>query len=212
MTDSAKQHILSNLRRARSQNRAQPWQPASTSEPKAPDIERFKQLLQQNHAEVHEAPEEQLNTTINDWLAAEQLNGAMVIAEHPDLSSLKPQLTNELRLIEISALDKTVLFDSVTISICFADAGIADKGALMLKASAHQPRSLSLVPPISILLVRKESILTSLTTAFGSAHFTPETLPSNTVLISGPSKTADIQQTLAYGAHGPKRLIVFLLT
>ena len=37
-------------------------------------------------------------------------------------------------------------------------------------------------------------------------------LPTNALLITGPSKTADIQQTLAYGAHGPKELIVLLLT
>ena len=36
-------------------------------------------------------------------------------------------------------------------------------------------------------------------------------LPSNVVLISGPSKTADIEQTLAYGVHGPTELIVMLL-
>jgi len=35
-------------------------------------------------------------------------------------------------------------------------------------------------------------------------------LPTNALLISGPSKTADIQQTLAYGAHGPRELIVLL--
>ena len=38
-----------------------------------------------------------------------------------------------------------------------------------------------------------------------------EGLPTNALLISGPSKTADIQQTLAYGAHGPKELIVLIL-
>jgi L-lactate dehydrogenase complex protein LldG len=36
-------------------------------------------------------------------------------------------------------------------------------------------------------------------------------MPSNLIFVSGPSKTADIQQTLAYGAHGPKRLIVVLV-
>ena len=35
-------------------------------------------------------------------------------------------------------------------------------------------------------------------------------MPTNALLISGPSKTADIQQTLAYGAHGPRELIVLL--
>ena len=36
-------------------------------------------------------------------------------------------------------------------------------------------------------------------------------LPTNALLVSGPSKTADIQQTLAYGAHGPKELIVLMV-
>ncbi|NCS61823.1 MAG: lactate utilization protein C, partial [Rhodoferax sp.] len=35
-------------------------------------------------------------------------------------------------------------------------------------------------------------------------------MPTNALLVCGPSKTADIQQTLAYGAHGPKELVVLL--
>ena len=38
-----------------------------------------------------------------------------------------------------------------------------------------------------------------------------KSLPTNVVLVSSPSKTADIQQTLAYGAHGPKQLVVLLV-
>ena len=37
-----------------------------------------------------------------------------------------------------------------------------------------------------------------------------EAMPSNLIFISGPSKTADIQQTMAYGAHGPRELVVLL--
>ena len=37
------------------------------------------------------------------------------------------------------------------------------------------------------------------------------TMPTNVLLISGPSKTADIEQTLVYGIHGPKQLILFLI-
>ncbi|WPC72130.1 LUD domain-containing protein [Aeromonas hydrophila] len=38
-----------------------------------------------------------------------------------------------------------------------------------------------------------------------------QAMPTNLLLVSGPSKTADIQQTLAYGAHGPSRLLVVLV-
>jgi L-lactate dehydrogenase complex protein LldG len=37
-------------------------------------------------------------------------------------------------------------------------------------------------------------------------------MPTNLVMVSGPSKTSDIQQTLAYGAHGPRRLWVVIVT
>ncbi|WP_278366532.1 LUD domain-containing protein, partial [Marinobacter salarius] len=36
-------------------------------------------------------------------------------------------------------------------------------------------------------------------------------MPTNALLVSGPSKTADIEQTLAYGVHGPKELIVLVI-
>ena len=36
-------------------------------------------------------------------------------------------------------------------------------------------------------------------------------MPTNLLLVTGPSKTADIQQTLAYGAHGPKELVIVLI-
>jgi L-lactate dehydrogenase complex protein LldG len=50
---------------------------------------------------------------------------------------------------------------------------------------------------------------------FGEAMQTqkwPEKMPTNAVLISGPSKTADIELTLAFGVHGPKELIVLILS
>nr|WP_269808811.1 LUD domain-containing protein [Enterovibrio nigricans] len=78
-----------------------------------------------------------------------------------------------------------------------------------------EPRSLSLVPPTHIAIIRESDIVSHfselMTTPFWTSAGWDTTPPTNLLLISGPSKTADIQQTLAYGAHGPKRLIVFLV-
>jgi L-lactate dehydrogenase complex protein LldG len=68
---------------------------------------------------------------------------------------------------------------------------------------------MSLVPHIHFVLLDAASIHSDLHSAITSEGW-KDGLPTNALLIGGPSKTADIQQTLAYGAHGPKELIVLL--
>ncbi|HEX9179368.1 MAG TPA: LUD domain-containing protein, partial [Burkholderiales bacterium] len=73
-----------------------------------------------------------------------------------------------------------------------------------------EPRTLSLVPPVHFVLLDEASIHADLHSAMAADRW-PARMPTNALLISGPSKTADIQQTLAYGAHGPRELIVLLI-
>ena len=82
---------------------------------------------------------------------------------------------------------------------------------MLVETGPQEPRALSLVPPLNIILLNASAITASFLTLV-QAQKLPAQLPTNVLLISGPSKTADIQQTLAYGAHGPKELIVLLLT
>jgi L-lactate dehydrogenase complex protein LldG len=65
----------------------------------------------------------------------------------------------------------------------------------------------TLLPPVHIALV-PESRLTADLFTWTAARQGP--LPANVTLVSGPSKTADIEQTMAIGVHGPKRFIVVL--
>ena len=69
---------------------------------------------------------------------------------------------------------------------------------------------MSLVPPVHFVLLDAAAIYDNLLAAMTAERWA-DGLPTNALLISGPSKTADIQQTLAYGAHGPKELIVLLM-
>ena len=64
-----------------------------------------------------------------------------------------------------------------------------------------------MLPPIHFVLLPESRIIPSI---FDWVKLVPEVLPSNPVLVSGPSKTADIEQTLVVGVHGPKRLIVIV--
>lgn len=117
---------------------------------------------------------------------------------------------------ELSTFDREIehfkdsLFNEVDAGLTIAESAIADTGTLVIRSSAWQPRTLSLVPPIHICLLDARCLYPNLATAMHIEGWASN-MPSNLIFVSGPSKTADIQQTLAYGAHGPKQLIVILV-
>jgi len=108
---------------------------------------------------------------------------------------------------------KTVLFRDIDAGFTTTRGGIVETGTLIVWPSADEPRLLSLVPPIHFALLDADALHDTLFEAMRAQRWadvaTP--MPSNALLISGPSKTSDIQVTVAYGAHGPKELIVLLL-
>lgn len=105
---------------------------------------------------------------------------------------------------------KRELFETVDAGFTPASAGIAVTGALLLNHGGALPRTLSLVPPISLICVDARDLYDDLHHASSSQGWAAD-MPTNRVLVSSPSRTADIQQTLAYGAHGPRELIVVVI-
>lgn len=89
--------------------------------------------------------------------------------------------------------------------------GIARTGTIMLFSSPEEPRSLSLVPPVHFCLFDASKMYNEFHHAVSGEKLVENGMPTNVILISGPSKTADIQLTLAYGAHGPRDLVVLAL-
>lgn len=173
----------------------------------------FVQNLVDNHAEVIEISSQDLASTVQTLLADKQLERCLIgqNVEAAELNKALPQLE-----VYEQALDKEVLFQQVNAGICWAQYGLAETGSLMLETSVQQPRTLSLVPPVNIVVVRESDLLADFNQLVGSEYWqqkmSGETKPTNLLLVSGPSKTADIQQTLAFGAHGPKELVVILIS
>jgi L-lactate dehydrogenase complex protein LldG len=84
-------------------------------------------------------------------------------------------------------------------------AGIAETGSLILPAGAGRPQTASLLPEIHIAILRARDIFASLPEALRLPQVREA---SAVVLISGPSRTADIEMTLTIGVHGPGELHV----
>ena len=98
----------------------------------------------------------------------------------------------------------------VDAGITTTSGAVAETGAIVLWPDAEEPRTLSLVPPVHIAVLEAAKIYNSFCEIIEVQKWASG-MPTNALLISGPSKTADIEMTLAFGVHGPKELIVFIL-
>jgi L-lactate dehydrogenase complex protein LldG len=86
--------------------------------------------------------------------------------------------------------------------------GLADTGSVVLAASPEEPRARSLLPAVHISLLREDRILPGLDELFAAVG---GELPSSLAIVTGPSRSADIEQRLTVGVHGPGEVHVVLL-
>lgn len=212
---NARHNILSRLRQAQVPPRPIPLLPESPAEPLGEaDFAQLTALLTAAHAEVLAATPETWQAVLASACRKHNVRHLMLpsIQDMPALTSLSAWPDGPDLCVFDQAMEtlKDTLF-SVDAGLTLADGGLTETGMLALRSSAEQPRSLSLVPPIHICLLETDQCVRNLPEALSHATWARD-LPSNLVFISGPSKTADIQQTLAYGAHGPKVLVVILIS
>ena len=116
----------------------------------------------------------------------------------------------------VSFLKTDAGYDKSALAAC--DAGItsceclvAQTGSVLVSAAANGGRALSVLPPHHIVIATADQLLADLSEALAAisakyqGHF-----PSSMSLITGPSRTGDIERILVLGAHGPKKLTVIL--
>ncbi len=175
-------------------------------------IDEFTLRMQAVRGEVHRVARDQWIDWINREMPARGLRQALIgesaigqrFAESADPA------------IALSRYDSAIetwkerLFHEIDFAITGSLAGLAESGSLVLWPDAREPRLLSLVPPLHIALLEADHLFENFAQLIEAQHWA-DGMPTNALLISGPSKTADIEQTLAYGIHGPKALITLIL-
>lgn len=101
------------------------------------------------------------------------------------------------------------------IGVSAIDYALADTGTLVLVARKGQARSVSLLPPIHIAVMKPDQVIPGLSELFpllrGETEAGGRLLTSAITFITGPSRTADIELTLVVGVHGPQQLHVVLV-
>jgi L-lactate dehydrogenase complex protein LldG len=94
------------------------------------------------------------------------------------------------------------------VGISHALAGVAETGTVVLTSGPDNPTTLAFLPETHIVVVRADDIAGDYETAWSAvrAVFGKGQMPRTVNWITGPSRSADIEQTLLLGAHGPRRL------
>ncbi len=180
---------------------------------RAEKVAHLKQRMEAMHAEVVITDAKSWIDALKVTLRARTLNGllyapatalgkALAAAWDSDL----PPLVGYTQEVEQSK-DRLFAMDA---GITSAYGGLADVGALILWPDADEPRLMSLAPAVHIAVLDAANIHDSLAQVIVQERWV-EKMPTNVLLISGPSKTADIELVLTFGVHGPKELIVLIL-
>ena len=181
-------------------------------------LARLRRNMEAVHTEFLDARGADWVRTLHRWMIDQRLPSLVFAPATPvgqRLAQTWPELGPKGYGASLVAYDRALadwkggLFAGSGAGITGTRGGIAATGSLILWTDADEPRTLSLIPPVHIAVLDVGQIHDTMLEAMRGQGWTAA-MPTNLVLVSGPSKTADIEQTLAYGVHGPKRLLVVL--
>lgn len=177
-------------------------------------IDALENALRTSRAEVWRATADEWPAQLAEKLAAHGVKRLLLDtagAEGAALAGALPANMESLPFAGPLEAWKGELFHTVDAGFTVVRSGIAATGTLILAPDARTPRTVSLVPPLHVALVYADTLHANLHDAARAERWS-DGMPSNLVLASGPSKTSDIQQTLAFGAHGPRWMWVVIVT
>lgn len=176
--------------------------------------QNFKVNQENNKAVVIETERENLTQTLNTIL---QENESKDVLYNPDIDMDCAQLEgcNFIPYTQVVDTFREKLFQIDT-SIVQARCGVADLGIIVLTSNPNAPRLSSLVTNTCIYLLDKRNIVQHIYAGIEFAkkyereRSGTDILPSNIVIVAGPSRTADIELQTVFGVHGPRKTYVVL--
>lgn len=121
------------------------------------------------------------------------------------------EIQNHLNKAEIQFSPYTGIHKNMEIGITGCEFLVAHTGSAMVSSAQKGGRQMFVYPPVHIIIANKNQLVDYLEGAYsGIQQKYGKNLPSQIIIITGPSRTADIEKTLVMGAHGPRELHVFL--
>lgn len=181
----------------------------------AVDIDRvaaFAAAARAQGMRVHTCDSASLGSTVTAVLR--ERGATRVVLEHAVAGQygLREQLESDVALLPLDAGDESLY--AADAGVTTARAGIAETGSIVVASGPCLWRGLSLLPPIHVAILRAADVVADLWDffdAFATEAAAPAGPPANVTIISGPSKTADIEGILVNGVHGPREVEIVVL-
>ncbi|WP_299399635.1 lactate utilization protein [Pelagibius sp.] len=221
---TSRQHILGALRRSlqRDQPSAEERKqlearladpqaglvPARGQRPHAEQLDLMEEMLRELAATVVRLDDaDQVPQAVADYLKGENLPPQVRLAPRGDLRALPWSDQPLLEVTEGPAREPD------TTAVTGAFAGIAETGTLMMASGPEAPITLNFLPENHIVVLRGSQVVGAYEEAWAELRqrFGQGAMPRAVNMITGPSRTGDIEQTIQLGAHGPRRLHVLLI-
>jgi L-lactate dehydrogenase complex protein LldG len=181
-------------------------------------IERFSTELAGQTGILHRASDIRDARRILSEIATEEGITSMISSSDDIVTSLDLKewgITAGVEFISADSLpERETLKDkafSVEAGITGADFAVAESGTIGIAIDKNMPRLASIAPPIHIAIIHLGKLFPTYETAMKNYMESTEAMPSQLILITGPSSTADIQATPFKGMHGPGKLFVILI-
>ncbi|TCG07628.1 lactate utilization protein C [Paraburkholderia steynii] len=176
-------------------------------------VESMQAALAASHAEVFRATERTWPALIAQRLLDANVKRLLLDTSRAEGAALKQALPSS---VATRSYDQPIenwkaeLFDTVDAGFTVARSGLGSTGTLIVAPDAGSRARCRSCRRCIVALVYAHSLHADLHAAMRAERWQAG-MPTNLVMISGPSKTSDIQQTLAYGAHGPRELWVVIV-
>ena len=164
----------------------------------------FKENLEKVNGFVHLfSSEKELFQALKEFLASSQKEN--IFCNEDEISS-------KLDAFGIPFQQNSELPVNIEVGITGCEFLIAHTGSVMVSSAQKGGRQMFVYPPVHIIVAHTNQIVDYLEKAYtGILEKYKDDFPSQIALITGPSRTADIEKTLVLGAHGPRELRVFLV-
>ena len=201
---SARQEILDNLKNAVYNEPEKPDFDAPVYHPIEKPLElAFKESLEKVNGSVQLYRfEKEAFTELKSFLSSYAENS--IFCNEDEIKAI-------LSAYDISFSSAFNLPENIEVGITGCEFLIAHTGSVMVSSAQKGGRQMFVYPPVHVVLAKKSQIVDYLEQAYSEIQKKyADNFPSQVTIITGPSRTADIEKTLILGAHGPRELHVFI--